>query len=109
MARLSQSLDQMDTTPDSADPHSLLHHSDKTANTLDAAHRNSRLARKAESARQARLRHKHFVNELQDQVATLQSRLQALEARARVPSANQAIRELKAELDDAQLLQLTQW
>ena len=33
-----------------------------------------RLARKAESARQARLRHKQFVTDLQDQAAGLQAR-----------------------------------
>ena len=45
----------------------------------DAA-RSSKLARKAESARQARLRHKQYVGELQEHVAVLQKRCRTLEA-----------------------------
>ena len=40
----------------------------------------SRLARKAESARQARLRHKQFVTDLQEQAAGLNARIRQLEA-----------------------------
>ena len=45
----------------------------------------SRLARKAESARQARLRHKQFVTDLQEQAATLQAGLGSWRRTARRP------------------------
>ena len=62
-----------------------------------------RLARKAESARQARLRHKQFVTDLQGQAAGLQARIRELEAHCAGPgSAAVAIRELKAALKPEQ-------
>jgi len=64
------------------------------------------LARKAESARQARLRHKQFVQELQDQVAVLTSRLQHSEVQ---PTAYHAMRELKGALTPEQLGALVGW
>lgn len=77
--------------------------------TNDGAQRHSRLARKAESARQARLRHKQYVNELQEQVSQLQTRILALDARANVPSAHTAVTELRAALNTEQLAQITEW
>jgi len=70
------------------------------------ASRHSRLARKAESARQARLRHKQFVQELQDQVSVLTGRLTQSELQ---PSAHQAVCELKGALTPEQLGTLTGW
>lgn len=70
-----------------------------------------RLARKAESARQARLRHKQFVTELQQQVDGLQDRVRELEAHCSTGpgSAAVAVRELKGALAPDQLAQLQQW
>ena len=70
-----------------------------------------RLARKAESARQARLRHKQFVTDLQEQAAALQSRIRELEAHCTSgpAAAPVALRELKRALKPEQLEQLTQW
>ena len=77
----------------------------------DGLSRNSRLARKAESARQARLRHKQFVTDLQDQAAGLQARINELEAHCTSGpgSAAVALRELKAALSTEQLEQLRGW
>jgi len=68
--------------------------------------RHSRLARKAESARQARLRHKQFVQELQEQVSTLTSRIAQLESQ---PSAFAAVHELRGALSQEQLSTLLGW
>lgn len=65
-----------------------------------------RLARKAESARQARLRHKQFVQELQDQVSVLNGRLAQSELQ---PSAHQAVCELKGALTPEQFGTLVGW
>ena len=77
----------------------------------DGLSRNSRLARKAESARQARLRHKQFVTDLQDQAAGLQARINELEVHCTSGpgSAAVALRELKAALSAEQLEQLRGW
>jgi len=77
----------------------------------DGTSRNSRLARKAESARQARLRHKQFVTDLQDQAAGLQARINQLEAHCTTGpgSATVALRELKAALTSEQQEQLRMW
>lgn len=71
----------------------------------------SRLARKAESARQARLRHKQFVTDLQEQAATLQARIGQLETHCTTGpgSATVALKELKSALKPEQLEQLTGW
>ncbi|KAL1507056.1 hypothetical protein AB1Y20_007918 [Prymnesium parvum] len=73
--------------------------------------RSSRLARKAESARQARLRHKQFVNDLQAQVDAAQERVRQLESfcASGPGSAAGAVRELQEALTPAQLQQLRQW
>lgn len=72
--------------------------------------RHSRLARKAESARQARLRHKHYVSELQEQVTILQSRVRSMELRYKdQPTAAQAVSELQGALTHEQQQQLQQW
>mmetsp|Transcript_10626 Transcript_10626/g.22582 ORF Transcript_10626/g.22582 Transcript_10626/m.22582 type:complete len:267 (-) Transcript_10626:834-1634(-) len=72
--------------------------------------RSSRLARKAESARQARLRHKQYVTELQEQVAGLQSRIKNLEVQLTAqPSAAQAFQELLGALQPEHKAQLQQW
>ena len=70
-----------------------------------------RLARKAESARQARLRHKQFVTDLQDQASGLQARINELEVHCTTGagSAAVAIRELKAALTAEQQEQLRSW
>ena len=70
-----------------------------------------RLARKAESARQARLRHKQFVTDLQDQAAGLQARISELETHCTSGpgSASVALRELKGALSEDQLGQLRKW
>lgn len=77
----------------------------------DGTSRNSRLARKAESARQARLRHKQFVTDLQEQAAALQARIRELEAHCTTgpAAAPVALRELKDSLRPEQLDQLTRW
>jgi len=76
-----------------------------------AISRNSRLARKAESARQARLRHKHFVTDLQEQAAILHARIRDLEAHCTSGPGSAAIafRELKCALSAEQLEQLRKW
>jgi len=73
--------------------------------------RNSRLARKAESARQARLRHKQYVGDLQGQVDGLQARVRQLEAHCTDGdgAAHTAIRELKGALNPEQRAQLGTW
>ena len=70
-----------------------------------------RLARKAESARQARLRHKQFVTDLQDQAAGLHARIRELEAHCTTGpgSAAVAMRELKAALTPEQQSTLVKW
>jgi hypothetical protein len=77
----------------------------------DGTSRNSRLARKAESARQARLRHKQFVTDLQDQAAALRTRIKELEAHCTSGpgSAAAALKELRAALNPDQLGQLQKW
>ena len=69
------------------------------------------LARKAESARQARLRHKQFVTDLQEQAERLQARITELEAFCTTgpAAAPVALGELKAALKPDQLQQLIQW
>jgi len=72
--------------------------------------RSSRLARKAESARQARLRHKQYVTELQEQVAGLQSRIRSMEIQyGSQATAHQAVTELKTALTQEQNSQLHKW
>ena len=70
-----------------------------------------RLARKAESARQARLRHKQFVTELQGQVDAAQERVRQLESFCTQGpgSAAVAVQELRGALAPDQLQQLQQW
>ena len=70
-----------------------------------------RLARKAESARQARLRHKQFVTDLQQQVDAAQERVRQLESfcKSGPGSATVAVRELQNALKPEQLQQLQQW
>lgn len=77
----------------------------------DGTSRNSRLARKAESARQARLRHKQFVTDLQDQAAGLHARIRELEAHCTSGpgSAAVAMRELKSALTPDQQNTLVNW
>jgi hypothetical protein len=77
---------------------------------LNDPSKNSRLARKAESAKQARLRHKQYVTELQGECRTLQNRVHELERASSGPaSAIGAVNELKAALSPEQLTQLRQW
>lgn len=72
--------------------------------------RHSRLARKAESARQARLRHKHYVSELQEQVTVLQTRVRSMELQYKdQPTAAQAVSELQSALTPEQQQMLQQW
>uniref|UniRef100_A0A7S3AHA7 BZIP domain-containing protein n=1 Tax=Haptolina ericina TaxID=156174 RepID=A0A7S3AHA7_9EUKA len=73
--------------------------------------RSSRLARKAESARQARLRHKQFVTELQQQVDAAQDRVRELEVFCTTGpgSAASAVQELRSALAPEQMAQLQQW
>ena len=52
---------------------------DQHAASFDGT-RSNKLARKAESARQARLRHKAYVTDLQEQVGALQARVRSLES-----------------------------
>eukprot|EP00966_Prymnesium_polylepis_P284362 6569118-Prymnesium_polylepis.1 len=70
-----------------------------------------RLARKAESARQARLRHKQFVGDLQSQVDAAQERVRQLESFCTTGpgSAAVAVQELQSALSAEQLQQLRQW
>jgi hypothetical protein len=78
--------------------------------SLCSLDRSRRLARKAESARQARLRHKQFVTDLQDQAAGLQARIRELESHCAGPgSATGAIRELQSALSAEQNEQLRKW
>lgn len=82
-----------------------------SAPNSDGTSRNSRLARKAESSRQARLRHKQFVTDLQEQAAGLQARIRELEAHCTTGpgSATVALRELKEALKPEQVEQLQKW
>jgi len=77
----------------------------------DGVGRNSRLARKAESARQARLRHKQFVTDLQGQVDAAQDRVRQLESFCTTGpgSAAVAVQELQGALTPEQLQLLQQW
>jgi hypothetical protein len=70
----------------------------------------SKLARKAESARQARLRHKQYVGQLQEQVRGLQGRCRTLEAQcgAEGTAAHLAL-QLKQVLKPEQHGQLVEW
>lgn len=70
-----------------------------------------RLARKAESARQARLRHKQFVTDLQEQAAGLNARIRQLEAHCTTGAGSPAVvvRELKSALPAEQFEQLRKW
>uniref|UniRef100_A0A7S0LAI9 Uncharacterized protein n=1 Tax=Coccolithus braarudii TaxID=221442 RepID=A0A7S0LAI9_9EUKA len=98
----------MDTGVD-VDEEMMFSHSAPGANGLEPS-RSSRLARKAESARQARLRHKQFVLELQGQVNGLQARLKAQEMQmSSQPSAAHAIGELLGALKADQKAQLHKW
>ena len=75
----------------------------------DAA-RSSKLARKAESARQARLRHKQYVGELQEHVAVLQKRCRTLEAQCtEEASAAHVAQQLKQMLQPEQHSRLVEW
>ena len=72
--------------------------------------RSSKLARKAESARQARLRHKQYVGELQEQVLALQRRCRTLEAQCGAEgSAANLASQLKQALKPEQHAQLLEW
>ena len=72
--------------------------------------RSSKLARKAESARQARLRHKQYVGELQEQVLALQRRCRTLEAQCGAEgSAPYLAAQLKQALKPEQHAQLLEW
>jgi len=73
--------------------------------------RSSRLARKAESARQARLRHKQFVTDLQAQIDAAQERVRQLETFCTTGpgSATIAVQEIRKALTSEQLQQLQQW
>ena len=79
--------------------------------TLNVLPGGCRLARKAESARQARLRHKQFVTDLQQQVDAAMDRVRELEAfcTTGAGSAANAVRELKGALPPEQMAQLQQW
>lgn len=70
-----------------------------------------RLARKAESARQARLRHKQFVTDLQDQATGLRAQISELEVHCTTGpgSATVALKELKSALSADQHEQLVNW
>lgn len=93
--------------PGSICPNSLFH----DIATIKGKKCASRLARKAESARQARLRHKQFVNDLQQQVDAAQERVRQLESfcTAGPGSAAHAVQELKNVLTPEQLRLLRQW
>jgi hypothetical protein len=72
--------------------------------------RSTKLARKAESARQARLRHKQYVGELQEQVLALQRRCRTLEAQCGTEgSASYLAAQLKQALKPEQHAQLLEW
>ena len=81
------------------------------SSSAPGSERNGRLARKAESARQARLRHKQYVTDLQEQVRGLQTRIRELELQRAGghDSASTAIRELKTALTPEQNAQLREW
>mmetsp|Transcript_2453 Transcript_2453/g.6992 ORF Transcript_2453/g.6992 Transcript_2453/m.6992 type:complete len:337 (+) Transcript_2453:122-1132(+) len=74
--------------------------------------RHQRLARKAESARAARLRHKQYVSEMHEQMLLLNARVRELE-RANASSEEAATARvmalIKAALTPDQAVQLTQW
>jgi len=78
--------------------------------------RTSRLERKAESARQARLRHKQYVTDLQQQMHDMQLQLQAAQSRVRDleggqggATAQQFATDLRTSLTSEQHQQLLQW
>ena len=89
----------------------LLHTSPHGACLIVTSPCKRRLARKAESARQARLRHKQFVTDLQEQAAGLQARIRELEVHCTTGpgSATVALRELKEALKPEQMEQLQSW
>lgn len=97
-------------TETNADEHTDESELSNSAMGIGEASRSSRLARKAESARQARLRHKQYVNELQEHVATLRVRLRSMEQMHRSQtSASTAIDEIKRALTPEQFAQLGRW
>ena len=80
---------------------------DQHAASFDGT-RSNKLARKAESARQARLRHKAYVTDLQEQVGALQARVRSLEPQcAPEQTAMHVVRELQSALSAEQHAQLT--
>ena len=82
---------------------------DQHAASFDGS-RSNKLARKAESARQARLRHKAYVTDLQEQVGALQARVRSLEAQcAPEHTAMHVVCELQSALTAEQHAQLTSW
>ena len=82
---------------------------DQHAASFDGT-RSNKLARKAESARQARLRHKAYVTDLQEQVGALQARVRSLEPQcAPEQTAMHVVRELQSALSAEQHAQLTSW
>mmetsp|Transcript_23967 Transcript_23967/g.61791 ORF Transcript_23967/g.61791 Transcript_23967/m.61791 type:complete len:341 (-) Transcript_23967:689-1711(-) len=74
--------------------------------------RHQRLARKAESARAARLRHKQYVNEMHEQMMVVNSRVRELEgqlAAGEEAAASRVLASIKAALSPAQAETLGAW
>ena len=85
---------------------------DGALSKADALDEQERLARKAASARQARLRHKGAVQELEEQVQQLSQRASLLEAQAlaNAEAASRQLRDdLRAALPPDQWIQLSSW
>ena len=94
---------------DTADTEEHMNGNHESTNFGDSS-RSSKLARKAESARQARLRHKQYVGELQEQVLGLQRRCRTLEAQCGAEgSATNLASQLKQALKPEQHAQLLEW
>ena len=94
---------------DTADTEEHMNGNHESTNFGDSS-RSSKLARKAESARQARLRHKQYVGELQEQVLGLQRRCRTLEAQCGTEgSATNLASQLKQALRPEQHAQLLEW
>jgi hypothetical protein len=94
---------------DTADTEEHMNGNHESTNFGDSS-RSSKLARKAESARQARLRHKQYVGELQEQVLGLQRRCRTLEAQCGAEgSAANLASQLKQALKPEQHAQLLEW
>ncbi|KAG8457410.1 hypothetical protein KFE25_011265 [Diacronema lutheri] len=74
--------------------------------------RHVRLARKAESARAARLRHKQYVSEMHEQMMLLHARVRELErlgALTDEEGMRRALAQIKAALSPAQAAELSAW